>query len=86
MIARLRGSDTADADVGHISGDVIQTAKHEREVEGSWKEVRSMDLSHAIRFNVDPRQCFQMGELQNFRRLVICSLAGFFQQVRTVEE
>lgn len=46
MIARLRGSDTADADVGHISGDVIQTAKHEREVEGSWKEVRSMDLQY----------------------------------------
>lgn len=26
------------------------------------------------------KECFEMGELQNFRRLVICGLAGFLQQ------
>jgi hypothetical protein len=31
------------------------------------------------------RECFEMGELQNFRRLVLCGLAGFFQQATGIQ-
>jgi hypothetical protein len=90
VLARLEvnGATSETPSVKETANNIIRTAKHEAEIESSWKEVSPNGHAFPCAFCLDSlkllQQCFQMGDLQNFRRLVICALAGFFQQVRTI--
>lgn len=64
VLARLEGKGVA------VDHPAVQELAH---------EIIST-AQHEAELETSWKECFDMGELQNFRRLVICGLAGFFQQ------